>query len=154
MNYEIHVVDLQPQLIGVVRRIAKPTELSQVVLRCCGEVWDFLRSRRDLQPGRNVAVYLDGAITLECGAEVAQRFDRAGQITCSTTPSGRVATTRHAGDYSRLGEAHASIRKWCVAHGYVLAGPNWEIYGHWNDDPAKLHTYVHYLLRGDNDSST
>jgi len=28
----------------------------------------------------------------------------------------------------------------------IFAGPNWEIYGHWTDDPAQLRTDVFYLL--------
>jgi hypothetical protein len=35
----------------------------------------------------------------------------------------------------------------------TLAGPNWEIYGHWkdewNNDPSKICTEVFYLLAAD-----
>ena len=38
-----------------------------------------------------------------------------------------------------------------TAHGHTLAGPNWEIYGHWvdewNRDPTKIRTEVFYLLK-------
>ena len=27
-----------------------------------------------------------------------------------------------------------------------IAGPNWEVYTHWEEDPAKLRTEVYYLL--------
>ena len=127
---------------------AKQSELSKVVPRCCGEVWHFLKSRKELQPGRHVAVYLDCAITLECGAEVAVRFNSTDQIVCSATPGGTVATTRHIGDYLRLGDAHNAIRTWCAANSHQFAGPNWEIYGHWNDDPSQVYTDVYYLLQG------
>ena len=154
MSYEIQIRQEPPQLIAAVRCDVKPGELSQVVPRLCGEVWEFLRPRRDLlQPRRHVAVYLDGAITLECGAEVGQRFEGNGRILCSATPGGRVATTRHVGDYARLGDAHAAIREWCAARDCAFAGPNWEIYGHWNDDPDKVYTDVCYLLRGDGNSA-
>jgi hypothetical protein len=37
-----------------------------------------------------------------------------------------------------------------------LAGPNWEIYGHWldewNNDPAKIRTDVFYLLQPDSET--
>ena len=56
----------------------------------------------------------------------------------------------HFGPYNRLGEAHQAIRDWCANHGYSLAGPNWEIYGHWldawNADPGQIRTDVFYLL--------
>jgi hypothetical protein len=32
-------------------------------------------------------------------------------------------------------------------HHYTLAGPNWEIYGDWNDQPDQLRTDVFYLLK-------
>ena len=149
MSYEIQMGERPAQLIAAVRCVVKPRELPQVVPRLCGEVWEFLRPQRDLlQPGRHVAVYLDGAINLECGAEVGQRFEGSGRIICSATPGGKAATTRHVGDYARLGNAHTAIRDWCAARDCALAGPNWEIYGHWNDDPAKVYTDVCYLLRG------
>jgi effector-binding domain-containing protein len=70
-------------------------------------------------------------------------------VICSSTPAGLVATAVHLGPYNRLGEAHAAVHKWCADHGHVLAGPSWELYGHWTDDPAQLRTDVFWLLRGD-----
>ena len=50
----------------------------------------------------------------------------------------------------RLGAAHDGVRQWCRASNYRLAGPSWEIYGHWqrewNDDPSQIRTDVYYLL--------
>jgi effector-binding domain-containing protein len=64
-----------------------------------------------------------------------------------------VATTTHFGPYGRLHEAHKAVRDWCADRGYDLAGPNWEIYGHWTDawntDPTQIRTDVFYLLRPD-----
>ncbi|MDB5328046.1 MAG: Bacterial transcription activator, effector binding domain, partial [Phycisphaerales bacterium] len=38
-------------------------------------------------------------------------------------------------------------------HGHAMAGPNWELYGHWdqswNDDPSKIRTDVYYLLKAE-----
>ena len=64
---------------------------------------------------------------------------------------GRVATAVHMGPYQNLHFAHVAIRDWCAKHGHALAGPNWEIYGHWdeswNKDPARIRTDVFYLLK-------
>src|SRR5262249_29793272 len=69
------------------------------------------------------------------------------------TPPGTAATTTHFGPYNLLPEAHDAIRDWCKNHGYALAGPNWDIYGHWLhewcDDPSKIRTDVFYLLKED-----
>ena len=58
-----------------------------------------------------------------------------------------MATVVHMGLYQRLSEAHAAVRRWCAEHRYALAGPNWEIYGHWTDNPDELRTDVFYLLQ-------
>ena len=60
-----------------------------------------------------------------------------------TTPSGLAAMTTHHGDYGRMGEANAAILAWCKANNRTLAGPSWEVYGHWTADPAQLRTDVY-----------
>jgi hypothetical protein len=39
------------------------------------------------------------------------------------------------------------VVRWCAEQGRPLAGPRWEIYGDWREDPAELETEVYYLLR-------
>ena len=65
----------------------------------------------------------------------------------SQTPHGVAAMTTHYGDYGLLGEAHAAILAWCRANDRLRAGPSWEVYGHWQADPAKLSTEIYYLLQ-------
>jgi effector-binding domain-containing protein len=99
------------------------------------------------QPGRNVAVYLDNQGHLECGVEMASPFVGNDQVFCSRMPAGWVATATHLGLYERLPDAHLAIRRWCAAHGYVLTGGCWEVYGHWHDDPSELRTDVYYPVQ-------
>jgi effector-binding domain-containing protein len=135
--------------LAVVRRRARPSELATVVPQACGIVWDFVR-RRGLMAGRHVALYLNGNIDLEVGVEVAGDFHEEGEIVRSSTPSGTVVSAIHFGPYQGLGAAHEAIRAWCIAHGHGLAGPNWEIYGHWqlewNADPSRIRTDVYYQV--------
>jgi effector-binding domain-containing protein len=147
MPYQVQVGQANPQITAVVRCRAAQSELSRVVPACCGEVWTFVRGIRTLRPGRHLAVYFDREINLEVGVEVDQVFTGNDRIVCSSTPAGWVASTIHFGPYHLLGAAHAAVCKWCCENGRALAGPNWEVYGHWNDDPAKLRTDVFYLLR-------
>jgi hypothetical protein len=35
----------------------------------------------------------------------------------------------------------------------MMTGVDWEIYGHWDDDPAKLRTDVFYLLADTGESA-
>ena len=147
MEYQVSVQRVESQPTAVVRCRAKQSELSTVIPAICGEVWAFARSAQLPRPGRHVAVYFDGEINLECGVEVTAPFVGNDRVVCSGTPAGTVATAAHFGPYGRLGEAHRAICDWCAANGQALAGPNWEVYGHWDDDPAKLRTDVYYLLQ-------
>jgi len=87
------------------------------------------------------------------GVEVDSPIPGYGEVVGSATPDGEVATVMHLGPYDRLHEAHGAITRWCSDHGHPLAGPNWEIYGHWrdewNNDPGKIETQVCYLLKRD-----
>ena len=100
-----------------------------------------------------MAVYLDGQINLEVGVELDTPFAGFGEVVASTTPSGLVATTTHFGPYGQLHHAHKAILQWCGKNGDTLAGPSWEIYGHWkeewNSDPSRIRTEIYYLLVDD-----
>ncbi len=147
MEYLVEIQAVQPQWIAVVRFQAKMPDLPKVIPAACGEVWQFVRSSGLPNPGRHVAVYLDSVMNIECGVEVSQPFTGNGRVVCSSTPGGVVVTTVHWGPYNRLGEAYDAVDKWCAQNGHVLGGPSWEVYGHWNDDPAKLRTDIFRLLK-------
>jgi effector-binding domain-containing protein len=148
MEYQVHVEQAASQTTGVVRLRARPSELAKIIPQACGEVWEFFRASTLPRPGRHLALYLDGEINIEVGVEAAQPFVGNDRVFCSQTPAGPVATTAHIGPYDRLHEAHTAVLKWCADHGHTLAGPSWEVYGHWNDDPAQLRTDIYYLLQG------
>jgi effector-binding domain-containing protein len=143
---DVRVLSVQPQLIAIVRFRSAPENLSSTVPAACGEVWEYFRRAGLPKPGRHVAVYLDGAISVEAGAEVAGPFPENGRVVRSQTPGGLAATVTLFGDYSQLGRAHDAIRSYCASRGQKVAGPNWEVYGHWTDDPSQLRTDIFYLL--------
>jgi effector-binding domain-containing protein len=127
------------------------------VPEACGTVWSVVRAQQVPGAGRHVAVYLDGQINLEVGVELDTPFAGHGEVVGSVTPAGLVATTTHYGPYGQLHQAHEAIRSWCQANGHSLAGPNWEIYGHWKDewnkDSTLIRTDVFYLLAADGTSA-
>ena len=135
---------------AVVRCRASLAELPIVVPEACGKVWALVKSQGIAKAGRLVAVYLDSQINLEVGVELDSPIVGAGDLIGSAIPAGRVAAMTHFGPYQRLPAAHTAIRLWCATHGHALAGPNWELYGHWRDewnqDPSKIVTEVVYLL--------
>ena len=158
MEYEVRLAQLGSRPLAVVRRQASGQELSKVVPDACGTVWSVVRSQQIKGAGRHVALYLDEEINLEVGVELETPLEtQYGEVAGSSTPSGMVATTVHFGPYHHLHEAHQAIRQWCAQRAYTLAGPNWEIYGHWTDewnsDPSKIRTDVFYLLKTDKESA-
>jgi len=100
--------------------------------------------------GQNIFIYRDATpdqLTVDFCVGVTAPFAAVGAVVPLETPHGVAATTTHVGDYGRLGEANAAILAWCRANDRMLAGPSWEVYGHWNADPAQLRTEIYYLLR-------
>lgn len=150
--YAVQLQRLGSIPLAVIRRQARSSELARVVPECCGVVWNAVRAQQT-HAGRHVAIYLDGSIRLEVGVELHGSFAEQGEIVRSATPSGAVASATHFGPYAGLGAAHEAIRQWCVANNHRLAGPNWEIYGHWqrqwDTDPSRIRTDVYYLLSDD-----
>ena len=144
--------------LAVVRLRADMRDLPRVVPDACGRVWQVVRRvHQRADAGRHVAVYLDDAINLEVGVELDSPFPGDGEVVASVLPQGTVATTTHLGPYGGLHGAHQAIRDWCADRGYALAGPNWEIYGHWRDewnaDPSQIRTDVYYLVNADGASA-
>jgi hypothetical protein len=153
MEYVVRLEQHAGQPLAVVRRLASPQQLSRVVPDACGTVWGVMRAQQVQGAGRHVAVYWDCQINLEVGVEVPAAFPGHGEVVGSATPAGPVATTTHYGPYGELHKAHDAIHQWCGNNGRTLAGPNWEVYGHWidewNSDPSKIRTDVFYLLVAD-----
>lgn len=157
MQHTIQLETRAAQPLAVVRRLARPAELARVVPEACGVVWNALRAV-GLRGGRHVAVYLDvqsnRQLHVEIGVEINAALDTPfaghGEVVASATPAGEVVSTIHRGPYPTLSLANAAIRQWGVDHGRTLAGPSWELYGHWqeawNTDPSLITTEVCFLL--------
>ena len=135
--------------LAVIRGQASLSELTRVVPELCGRVWNVLRAQH-LRGGRNIAVYWDEAIRLEVGVEMPGAFAEQDYVVRSATPAGAVATVTYFGPYAGLAAAHETVRAWARANNHRLAGPNWEIYGHWKTEwetnPSQIRTDVFYLL--------
>jgi len=138
--------------LAVYRRQARPADLTRIIPECCGLVWNALKAQ-GVRGGRHVALYWDfgDTIRLEVGAEVDVPFAEQGDLVRSATPAGLVASVTHLGPYGGLKGAHDALHDWCKAEGHRLAGPSWEIYGHWQPewdaDPSRIRTDVFYLLK-------
>ena len=148
-NHLVRIERLDSVPVAVICGQASRSELSRLVPEWCGRVWNAVRAQQ-APAGRHVAIYWDASIRLEVGVELKGPFVDHGEVVRSATPSGMVASVTHFGPYGGLGAAHAAVRDWCLANDQRLAGPNWEIYGHWQTDwdakPSLIQTDVFYLL--------
>ncbi|HZZ77072.1 MAG TPA: GyrI-like domain-containing protein [Gemmataceae bacterium] len=148
---EVHIEPAASSPLAVVRRQCSFQDFGKVIPDACGVVWNVIREEKVPGAGRHVALDLDDVCNLEVGVELQAPWAGHGEVFGSATPAGRVATATHFGPYHQLATSHQAIRQWCVANGHALAGPSWELYGHWLhewcDDPSKIRTDVYYLLK-------
>jgi effector-binding domain-containing protein len=139
---------------AVVAQTTTWEEFPRVWRELLDEVYGFVRGRSELATGagseqwQNVMLYKDQRPDVEVGVLVSQPFEPRGRVVASELPGGgEAATAVHRGDYARLGATHDAVRAHAVACGRELAGPCWEVYGHWREDASELETEVFWLLR-------
>lgn len=170
-NYEITVTNVEPRTLLVAKGQTTFEELPVTIGALLGDVWDYIKAN-GIEAGLSVVVYPgesgkllmcteEGAV-IEAGAEFVaasegsaeeESENDAGDVTVlpnglslSSTPGGLVASAIHWGAYDQITQAHIAIQEWCRANQRGIQGTNWEVYGHWTNDPAKLRTDIFYLL--------
>jgi effector-binding domain-containing protein len=145
----VHVA--APRAIAAVRARLAISRVPSMFREYLDQVYAAARAGAVQLDGQNIFVYrvvagADNEADIEFGVGVKSPFSPVGAVRYSELPTGDVATAVHWGDYARLGEAHDAVIAWCRANGRTLTGTRWEVYGHWNDDPARRRTDVYYLL--------
>jgi effector-binding domain-containing protein len=156
--YDVRAERADPRPLAAIRATTPRQQLGQNIIRLLDLVWPVLREQR-VRTGHNVVVYHGGTageLTVDVGVEAFTEFagrssdpEASGQhreIRRTATPSGDVATVAHYGEYSEMSGAYAALERWCQDNGRRPAGVNWEVYGDWEDDPAKRRTDVYFLL--------
>jgi effector-binding domain-containing protein len=151
-EYAVTVQLAQPRPIAAVRVRLPIRDVSRRFAEFLNQVYAASRTGAIELDGQNIFVYsgdANGEADVEFGVGTRRSFDHVGAVVRSATPSGEVATTTHWGDYAGLGAAHDAVVAWCRSHGRSIAGPRWEVYGHWSDNPATRRTDIFYLLKKD-----
>ena len=154
--YDIREVRIAPRPVAGVRAQVPRGRVAQAFGRYLDQVYAAARSGAVKLDGQNIFVYraaTGDTLTVDFCVGVTAPFDPVGAVQPLETPSGTAAMTTHQGEYGRLGDANAAILAWCEANHRRRAGPSWEVYGHWHNDPAKLWTEVYYLLESDGGSA-
>jgi hypothetical protein len=139
MAYTVEAKPVQAQPIAIVRGRASRANLARQIRALFDDFYGGFKQKG----GLNIVFYPGtgggGEFDIECGVQV----ESGGN---SSTPAGTAATVTYFGPYDRMRPAHEAIHVWARDNGRSLAGPSWEVYGHWSDDPAKLQTDIFYLL--------
>ena len=149
MTLEIEVVDVEERTLAAVRARLAMSDIPDKILPLMDRVWAFIRGNGIEGFGHNIWLYgtpSDGEVEVEIGVQVGAPFETGDAIVCSHTPAGRAARAIHFGDYSELPGVNRALVSWCREHGHALAGRCWEIYGDWEEDPAKRRTDVYHLV--------
>jgi len=136
--------------VAVVRDRRKWADLGKKLIPLLDRVYVAARAGKVIQSGQNIFIYRDSSkdgVAVEVGVEVSDRFEPVDDVVYSETPQGDAAVTTHTGSYSGLGAAHEAIIRWCKEHGVARTGVWWELYGDWQEDPARLETEVYYSVR-------
>jgi effector-binding domain-containing protein len=148
-EYAVSESIVEPRLLAGVRASVQRGQVGREFGRYLDQVYAAGRAGAIQLDGQNVFIYrscVADQLTVDfCVGAIAQ-FTAVGAVEPLYTPGGTAAMTTHQGDYGKLGAANAAIVEWCRAHDRALAGPSWEVYGHWNEDPAQLRTDVYHLL--------
>jgi effector-binding domain-containing protein len=158
MKYEVAVAAAPRRPIAAVAITTTWREFPGQWRGMLDEVYACLR-QAGVASGCNVMHYRDvpggggeggggagGGVAVAVGVEVGTSFPASGRVRASALPAGPAARTTHRGRYEDLGAAHQAVLRWCAAHGRVVTGERWEVYGDWHEDPDQLETEVFYAL--------
>jgi effector-binding domain-containing protein len=146
--YEVRTELTGPRNLAAVRAVTTAQRLGTDIIRLLDQVWPLLREQ-GARTGHNVVIYRPGEggeLVIDAGVEVPEGFTARGEVRPVDTPAGEVATTTHYGDYSELSAAYAALERWCATSSRQPSGTSWEVYGDWDDDPARRRTDVYLLL--------
>jgi effector-binding domain-containing protein len=141
---------MAPRPVAGVRAVVARGQVGREFGRHLDQVYAATKAGAVSLDGQNIFIYRSATadqLTVDFCVGVKAPFAGAGTVMPLETPDGPAAMTTHRGDYRGLGDANAAILAWCRARGRACAGPSWEVYGHWHDDPAQLRTEVYYLLQ-------
>ena len=144
------IVETTPTLLAMVRCKAQQRDVPQALVAGLDKIYAVLRAH-GARSGRNVAVYIDmtdGVVTFQAGVEIDARFEQQGEVVVSATPGGRAAHVVHIGDYASMAATTMAAMQAMIAQKLPVGGLNWEVYGEFEEDPAKRRVDIYFGLKG------
>ena len=150
MEQEIAVVVVEAGHAAVMRARVAARDIPRGIMPLVDKVWRFVGAGGVPGHGHNIWLFHhreDGEVDVEIGVQVATPFTDRDEVVATRTPVGRAAHAVHYGDFAGLPAVHDAIRRWCHANALAPTGDNWEVYGDWDEDPAKRRCDVYHLLK-------
>ena len=148
---DIEIVECKAQPTAVYKVETQFPELSANIRKGMDTVYALLPSLNVAPHGHNVVIY-KGAITpgpapIEVGVIVGGAFAKTGDVEPSTLPAGTAAKVVHVGPYFEMRRSYLRLEAFVAESGRKRTNLSWEIYGDWQDDPAKLETEIYIQLQ-------
>ncbi|HVM99455.1 MAG TPA: GyrI-like domain-containing protein [Caulobacteraceae bacterium] len=153
MPVELTQVTVVATPIAAVGGWAPRNGLGQAIVSRLDKVYAVLRARQVTGLGHNVVVYkaaagapADVRLLIEVGVQTPEPISPEGEVIASATPAGRAATVAHVGPYDGIPATGDAAIAQMDAMGLKRASVSWEVYGDWEEDPARLRTDLYWLL--------
>ncbi|MFN8583148.1 MAG: GyrI-like domain-containing protein [Gemmatimonadaceae bacterium] len=149
-SYDVREIKVDARAVAGVRAQVRRGQVGASFRQYLDQVYAAARAGAVRLDGQNIFIYRTATadqLTVDFCVGVTAPFEAVGAVVPMETPAGVAVMTTHHGAYGGLGNANAAIQAWCRANSRVPAGPSWEVYGHWHEDPAQLRTDVYYLLQ-------
>jgi len=150
---DIALCDVAPTPLAAVRRTTRRADLGRTIVSSLDVVYALLRARGAEGLGQNVVVYraatgwsADDTLDIEVGVQTPSPIEPDGEVLALASPSGRAATAIHIGPYQTIPVTNQAIRRWMTERG-LRWSVDWEVYGDWSDDAAKLATKIFFLVQ-------
>ncbi len=130
MPYDVLIKDEPDELVASIRRRVNFAKVGDTIPDGFRRLWECVEpvGHGEGMPGM-VIYQMDGGVAdIEMFVPVARPFDPSDEITVTTLPGGRMATTTHVGPYDGSGAAYAALGEWITEHGHHVVGPPREYY--------------------------
>jgi effector-binding domain-containing protein len=150
MDYEIEVVELEPQPAVAIRATTTAKELGSVMPGLYPEVFAYLEKKGVKPAGPSFGIYHEfeeDRVDFHAGFPVSEPVEGEGRIEAIEIPGGRAAVTTHVGPYTTISEAYEVLDAFVHGQGQDHGDAPREVYevGPGDEpDSAKWRTQVVY----------
>lgn len=146
--HQVRLENVAARPLAAISTTARPVQLGPAIIATLDKIWPMLRDQ-GARTGHNVVIYrglTEGSLMIDVGVEVFGNVAVNDETRLIGTPSGEVATIAHFGEYSQMDPAYKALERWCADNERRRTGVSWEVYGDWEDDPAKRRTDIYFGL--------